>query len=378
MSGGLVVVAVASGVGLTVGSTESAESASASPSPTSVPMLPTTAPASSRVALSAVSTTSGTVAGGTSVTLSGANLDAVAAVRFGGSEGTVAIDNPDQITVTAPPASGQTEGVVPVAFFDASGAPITFDAVTDAAAAVTVDGAPADTVQSAVDTSGEDLDTTAAPTAQPAADVTAPTATPPAEADASATAERIATEPTPTGVLAAAKVVASAITFAYTPDPAVEAAKAEAALAASRLASQLDYLRTYWSDYNSAQYGVIGGNDCVNFTSQSLIARGWTMDGEWNYSRAAGYSSAWASSTAFNAYLTAHPERATPIANSQRERVKPGDIVQFDWDGSGDWDHTGVVTSVTGNTILYSSHTADNHDQSVDSASAARIMFWGI
>lgn len=57
--------------------------------------------------------------------------------------------------------------------------------------------------------------------------------------------------------------------------------------------------------------------------------------------------------------------------------MKPGDIVQFDWDGSGDWDHTGVVTSVSGSTILYSSHTADNHDQSIDSASAGRIMFWG-
>ena len=56
----------------------------------------------------------------------------------------------------------------------------------------------------------------------------------------------------------------------------------------------------------------ITGNDCVNFTSQSLIARGWTMDAEWSFS-AGQYSAAWASSTAFAAYLTAHPERATPL-----------------------------------------------------------------
>ncbi|AZZ56138.1 amidase domain-containing protein [Rathayibacter iranicus] len=358
VSGGLVVVAVASGLALTVGTAPWARSApiAPSPSPTSVAVLPATT-GSTRVVLSAVSTTSGTVAGGTSVTLEGGNLDAVATVRFGGAEGSVAVENPDQITVTAPPAAEEAEGVVPVAFFDAEGEPVRFDAVTDAAAAVTVDGAPAETVQSTLDT------TTAQESVAASTDLAVPTPTPSEAA---------------TGVLASTKVVASAITFAYTPDPAVEAAKAQAALDASRLASQLDYLGTYWSDYNSAQYGVIPGNDCVNFTSQSLIARGWEMDGEWNYSLAGGYSSAWASSTAFNSYLAGHPERATPIANTERSRVKPGDIVQFDWDGSGDWDHTGVVTSVVGGTILYSSHTMNNHDQSIDAASAQRIMFWGV
>ncbi|KQQ05293.1 hypothetical protein ASG06_01385 [Rathayibacter sp. Leaf185] len=379
MSGGLVVVAVATGASLTIGASGSAESASATgtPTPTTTPstvaVLPATT-ASARVVLSAVSTTSGTVAGGTSVTLSGSNLDAVATVRFGDAEGAVAVENADQITVTAPPASGEAEGVVPVAFFDADGEPITFDAVTDAAAAVTVDGTPAETVQSAVDSAGADSDTTgtsatsgtaSAATAEPAADLEAPAAT-------------ASPSPTATGVLATTKVVASAITFAYTPDPAIEAAKAAAALEASRLASQLDYLETYWSDYNSAQYGVISGNDCVNFASQSLIARGWAMDSEWNYSSTGGYSSAWASSTAFNSYLAQHPERATALSNAQRDQVEVGDIVQFDWDGSGDWDHTGIVTRVDGDTILYSSHTVDNFDQSIDSASASRIMFWSV
>ncbi|NRG40396.1 amidase domain-containing protein [Rathayibacter sp. VKM Ac-2835] len=394
MSGGLVLVAAASGVSLTVGASTDAESATAStaaPTATAAPVtvLPATT-ADSRVVLSSVSTTTGTVAGGTSVTLAGSNLDSVATVRFGDAEGSVTVDNPDQITVTAPPASGEAEGVVPVAFFDAGGAPITFDAVTDAAAAVTVDGTPVETVQPAVDASTatqEPLTATAAtPAATPtAADATAaPTAAPAAAATDAQPAELVAPaataspSPAATGVLATTKVVASAITFAYTPDPAIEAAKAAAALEASRLASQLDYLQTYWSDYNSAQYGVIGGNDCVNFTSQSLIARGWEMDGEWSYSRTGGYSSAWASSTAFNSYLSAHPERATPLTNAQRADVKPGDVVQFDWDGSGDWDHTGVVTSVKGSTILYSSHTADNLDQSIDSASAGRIMFWSV
>ncbi|QHC59824.1 amidase domain-containing protein [Rathayibacter sp. VKM Ac-2760] len=395
MSGGLVVVAVAAGASLTVGAsttTESATASGATPTPTAAPVtvLPATT-ADARVVLSSVSTTTGTVAGGTSVTISGSNLDSVATVRFGDAEGSVTVDTPDQITVTAPPADGEAEGVVPVAFFDAGGAPITFDAVTDSVAAATVDPVPAETVQPAVDTTTPATSTpaTSTPEATAAADepLTAVSATPEAGATAGTDAQpadlvapsaTASPSPTATGVLATTKVVASAITFAYTPDPEIEAAKAAAALDASRLASQLDYLETYWSDYNSAQYGVISGNDCVNFTSQSLIARGWEMDGEWSYSRTGGYSSAWASSTAFNSYLAAHPERATPLTNAQRSEVKPGDIVQFDWDGSGDWDHTGVVTSVKGDVVLYSSHTADNLDQSIDSASAGRIMFWSV
>ncbi|MDY0913396.1 amidase domain-containing protein [Rathayibacter festucae] len=389
MSGGLVLVAAATGVSLTVGASadaESATAASAVPTATAAPVtvLPATT-ADARVVLSSVSTTTGTVAGGTSVTIAGSNLDSVASVRFGDAEGSVTVVNPDQITVTAPPADGETEGVVPLAFFDAGGAPITFDAVTDSVAAATVDGTPAETVQPAVDTATPTEEPLTATTdARTDASTGTPTATPTSAATEAQPAELVAPaataspSPAATGVLATTKVVASAITFAYTPDPAIEAAKAAAALEASRLASQLDYLQTYWSDYNSAQYGVIGGNDCVNFTSQSLIARGWEMDGEWSYSRTGGYSSAWASSTAFNSYLAAHPERATPLTNAQRSEVKPGDVVQFDWDGSGDWDHTGVVTSVKGDTILYSSHTADNLDQSIDSASAARIMFWSV
>ncbi|MBO0985883.1 IPT/TIG domain-containing protein, partial [Rathayibacter sp. SD072] len=176
MSGGLVVVAVAAGASLTIGGSGSSESASATASgpatptsaPTTVAVLPATT-ASARVVLSGVSTTSGTVAGGTSVTLQGSNLDSVASVRFGDLEGSVAVENPDQITVVAPPASGEVEGVVPVAFFDASGAPITFDAVTEAAAAVTAGGTPVDQAQTALAT------TAPVPVADPAADLAAPT-----------------------------------------------------------------------------------------------------------------------------------------------------------------------------------------------------------
>ena len=168
--------------------------------------------------------------------------------------------------------------------------------------------------------------------------------------------------PSPTATPApAASADAEPLTFNYVPDP--------------RITAQLEYVNAHWNKYNYAEYGNLSGNDCVNFTSQSLIERGWTMDAEWSFDKASNfYSPAWASSTAFAAYLTAHPERATPLTDAQRDQVKVGDIVQFDWDRSGDRDHTGIVTSVTktdsGIAIGYAGHTANTLDNSVDESLA--------
>ena len=168
----------------------------------------------------------------------------------------------------------------------------------------------------------------------------------------------------------AATPAPAALTFSYVPDPAITA--------------QIDYALAHWNNYNSAVYGAIAGNDCVNFTSQSLLARGWTMDAEWSFS-AGQYSAAWASSTAFAAYLSAHPERATALSDDQRDQVKVGDVVQFDWDDSGDRDHTGIVTRVertaTGVEIYYAGHTANTDYRSVDASLAAgggSVSYWSI
>ncbi len=142
------------------------------------------------------------------------------------------------------------------------------------------------------------------------------------------------------------------------------------------VAAQLEYLYAHWQDTASDQFGFLGASDCVNFASQSLLERGWTIDDEWWYSDSGNpysHATAWISSTAFMRYLAAHPERATPLTDADRASVKVGDIVQFDWDQSGDRDHTGIVTSVTTGAdgvteILYAGHTDATWDRSVDYA----------
>jgi len=152
---------------------------------------------------------------------------------------------------------------------------------------------------------------------------------------------------------------------------------------------QLAYVLAHWSDYNTAEYGVVGVNDCVNFASQSLIERGWAMDDQWwNGLSGDGYdaSSPWVSSTAMMNYM-AESGRATALTDDQRDQVKIGDIAQFDWDNSGDRDHTGVVTRVEGSgddiSVYFAGHTLDSDFRSVDTAitvdhPGATAYYWSI
>lgn len=166
-----------------------------------------------------------------------------------------------------------------------------------------------------------------------------------------------------------AKAAAPALSFSYTPD--------------EHITAQTDYLLTYWSSYNSQYFMSIDGADCANFASQALIARGWTMDADWWYSNGQT-SPSWISSTALYNYLGAHPERATYLGGD-RTNVKVGDIAQFDWDDSGDLDHTTTVTRVDhtadGVKIYVAGHTKDSDFWDVDQALATgggTVQFWGI
>ena len=72
----------------------------------------------------------------------------------------------------------------------------------------------------------------------------------------------------------------------------------------------MEYVQANWQSTESDEYGFIEENDCMAFTSQSLLERGWLEDDEWWYAVGDAYSSspAWRSSTAFMEYLEEHPE----------------------------------------------------------------------
>lgn len=114
---------------------------------------------------------------------------------------------------------------------------------------------------------------------------------------------------------------------------------------------QLSYAMTYWKDYNTAEYGDLNpvGGDCANFVSQTLIARGWTMNSEW-YNKDAGddWSSSWGYVPAMDDYLRENAAQLglTEYSFDQRDKIKLGDIVMFDWSGDYSLDHVQIVSGV--------------------------------
>ena len=250
--------------------------------------------------------------GGTQVTVTGEELDQVAAVTVGGAPATIVAADAGQVTFAVPAVSDTALGTsAEVQFADAAGQPIDVETQTGVVAAGTSVVQPLE---------GE---LTGAP------------------------------EPE-------APMAPRTLSLTYTSDPGIDA--------------QLGYVLAYWSSYNTAQYPVIDGYDCANFASQSLIARGWAMDGGWYLDGSGAMSPSWASSTALRDYLLTRTDRASYLDDGQRSLVKVGDIAQFDWDDSGDRDHTAVVTRVehtdAGTKVWVGGHTKDADYWDVDTALA--------
>lgn len=114
---------------------------------------------------------------------------------------------------------------------------------------------------------------------------------------------------------------------------------------------QLSYAMTYWKHYNSGTWGDLNpvGGDCANFVSQTLIARGWQMNSQWyNHDAAADWSPAWGYVPAMDNYFSENAAKLglTKYSFDQRDKIKVGDIVMFDWNDNGSLDHVQIVSAV--------------------------------
>ncbi|OIH97504.1 hypothetical protein BIU90_14605 [Curtobacterium sp. MCBA15_001] len=138
------------------------------------------------------------------------------------------------------------------------------------------------------------------------------------------------------------------------PVPAASSAVATTSLAYAALTDvdrQLEYAMRYWKDYNLAEYGTMNpiGGDCANYVSQTLIARGWQQRDDW-YSRSAGaaHSATWTYCPAMDPWLSTNASTfgLTKRTIDERDKVKVGDIVFFDWNHNDSPDHTTIVSEV--------------------------------
>jgi hypothetical protein len=110
---------------------------------------------------------------------------------------------------------------------------------------------------------------------------------------------------------------------------------------------QMAFVADYWNTSGPSSFTYLLDTDCANFVSQSLLVRGWEMDDLWYNRGEWDMSSAWISSTAMREYLLSRDSvQELPDTQENRAEVEVGDIAQFDWDNSGDRDHTAVVSKV--------------------------------
>ncbi|MBF4615755.1 amidase domain-containing protein [Curtobacterium sp. VKM Ac-1376] len=257
----------------------------------------TTPAPSAKPAASALTPAQVPLAGGVTVTVTGTGLAAVKGVTVGGVAARDVQATASKVTFTAPHQAMYTAGNADVALFTSVVEPI-----ASANQSSDGNGSAANDGQSGV------------------------------------TQDNATAAPTPTAAAT----------------PAAGAAVATTTLAYAALTDvdrQLAYAMRYWKDYNLAEYGTMNpiGGDCANYVCQTLIARGWEQRSDW-YNRAAGaeHSATWTYCPTMDPWLEDHAAEfaLTRRSSDERDKVKIGDIVFFDWNANGSPDHTTIVSEV--------------------------------
>jgi len=152
---------------------------------------------------------------------------------------------------------------------------------------------------------------------------------------------------------------------------------------AANVVKQIAYAEKHYKSPNRQSFGDLGGTDCVNFVSQTLLSRGWNLNPDWTYKPE--FSRAWISSTGFREYLLTKPDLATELTWKERDLVQIGDVVQFDWDNSGDRDHTAIISGIQVTNgkreLLHTSHSPAAFDWPITDLLAeqddrTQVYFW--
>ncbi|WP_156288756.1 amidase domain-containing protein [Oceanobacillus salinisoli] len=110
----------------------------------------------------------------------------------------------------------------------------------------------------------------------------------------------------------------------------------------------VQYAERWWNSYNP-EYRVFDV-DCTNYVSQCLRAggapmrgapvrdRGWWYSGDnWSFSWAVAHSLRW--------YLSGSTKGLKGREVESPEELLPGDIICYDFQGDGRWDHNTIVVS---------------------------------
>lgn len=149
------------------------------------------------------------------------------------------------------------------------------------------------------------------------------------------------------------------------------------------------YADTYWHNYNPAWPSFANsGGDCTNFVSQALYAGGIAMRPSPTYSGDAAwymvskthhrwsYALSWINVQHQSTFALQHLPGVTRVASyyglapgqTAADNAGEGDIVLYDWNNDGTYDHEAIITASDGakpdgtaNWDLVDAHTNDRY-----------------
>lgn len=121
------------------------------------------------------------------------------------------------------------------------------------------------------------------------------------------------------------------------------------------------YAERWWNDYNPLYRNF--QNNCANFVSQCLQAGGgkmwgspnrstgwWYEKDQWSYSWSVAHSLRW--------FLSGSTLGLKGTEQSSARDLIPGDVICYDFEGDGRWDHIAIVVSKDANDEpLVNAHT---------------------
>lgn len=118
----------------------------------------------------------------------------------------------------------------------------------------------------------------------------------------------------------------------------------------------VEYANRFWEQPNP-QFQYFEHDDCTNFISQCLWAGGMPMTsgqsrttGWWYRSqqnRIESWSYSWTVAHSLHWYLRSPLSFISVQMLNRAELLRPGDVIQYDWNGDGKINHSAIVTAVT-------------------------------
>ncbi|WP_416149061.1 amidase domain-containing protein [Salipaludibacillus sp. HK11] len=126
----------------------------------------------------------------------------------------------------------------------------------------------------------------------------------------------------------------------------------------------IKYAERWWNDYNPAYKNFT--DDCTNYISQCVKAGGAPMRGNpdrnigWWYS-GNQWSFSWTVAHSFRWYLSGSNKGLRAIEVSSPKELLKGDVICYDFNGNGTWQHTTIVVDKDSEKMpLVNAHTTNS------------------